>query len=50
MALLKKRGVAADLITIGGAGQLDPLDVRDSDTARSANRRVSVAVSLEDER
>jgi outer membrane protein OmpA-like peptidoglycan-associated protein len=50
MALLKKRGVAADLITIGGAGQLDPLDARDSDNARSANRRVSVAVSLEDER
>ena len=50
MALLKKRGVAADLITIGGAGQLDPLDARDSDTARLANRRVSVAVSLEDER
>jgi outer membrane protein OmpA-like peptidoglycan-associated protein len=50
VALLKKRGVAADLITIGGAGQLDPLDARDSDNARSANRRVSVAVSLEDER
>jgi len=50
MALLKKRGVAADLITIGGAGQLDPLDERNSDTARSVNRRVSVAVSVEDER
>ena len=50
MALLKKRGVAADLITIGGAGQLDPLDERNSDTARSANRRVSVAVLVEDER
>jgi outer membrane protein OmpA-like peptidoglycan-associated protein len=50
MALLKKRAVPADLITIGGAGQLDPLDVRDSDTARSVNRRVSVAVSVEDER
>jgi outer membrane protein OmpA-like peptidoglycan-associated protein len=49
LALLKKRGVAVDLITIGGAGQLDPLDARDSDTARSANRRVSVAVRLEDE-
>jgi outer membrane protein OmpA-like peptidoglycan-associated protein len=50
MALLKKRGVAADQITIGGAGQLDPLDVRNSDTARSLNRRVSVTVSIEDER
>ena len=50
MALLKKRGVAADQITIGGSGQLDPLDQRNSDTARSLNRRVSVAVSVEDER
>jgi OOP family OmpA-OmpF porin len=50
MALLKKRGVAADLITIGGSGQLDPLDVRNSDTARSVNRRVSVAVAVEGER
>jgi OOP family OmpA-OmpF porin len=49
LALLKKRGVAADLITIGGAGQLDPLNVGDSDKARSMNRRVSVAVRLEDE-
>ncbi|MBS0220052.1 MAG: OmpA family protein [Proteobacteria bacterium] len=49
LALLKKRGVAADLITIGGAGQLDPLDQHDSDSARSLNRRVSVAVRIEDE-
>ena len=50
MALLKKRGVPADQITIGGAGQLDPLDARNSDVARSLNRRVSVAVSVDDER
>jgi outer membrane protein OmpA-like peptidoglycan-associated protein len=49
VALLKKRGVAADLITIGGAGQLDPLNADSSDNARSLNRRVSVAVRLEDE-
>jgi outer membrane protein OmpA-like peptidoglycan-associated protein len=49
VALLKKRGVPADLITIGGAGQLDPLDVRGSDSARTLNRRVSVAVRLEEE-
>jgi OOP family OmpA-OmpF porin len=49
LALLKKRGVAADLITIGGAGQLDPLDMHNSDSARSLNRRVSVAVRIEDE-
>jgi outer membrane protein OmpA-like peptidoglycan-associated protein len=49
LALLKKRGVAADLITIGGAGQLDPLNADSSDSARSLNRRVSVAVRLEDE-
>ena len=49
LALLKKRGVAADLISIGGAGQLDPLDKHNSDTARSLNRRVSVAVRIEDE-
>jgi outer membrane protein OmpA-like peptidoglycan-associated protein len=49
VALLKKRGVAADLITIGGAGQLDPLNADSSDSARSLNRRVSVAVRLEDE-
>jgi OOP family OmpA-OmpF porin len=49
LALLKKRGVAADLITIGGAGQLDPLNAADTDAARSTNRRVSVAVWLEDQ-
>ncbi|HEY6983721.1 OmpA family protein [Reyranella sp.] len=49
LALLKKRGVAADLITIGGAGQLDPLNLGNTDNARSMNRRVSVAVRLEEE-
>jgi outer membrane protein OmpA-like peptidoglycan-associated protein len=49
LALLKKRGVAADLITIGGAGQLDPLNAADTDAARSTNRRVSVAAWLEDQ-
>lgn len=49
LTLLKKRGVDADLITIGGAGPLDPLDAGDTDTARSANRRVSVTVWLEEQ-
>jgi outer membrane protein OmpA-like peptidoglycan-associated protein len=49
LALLKKRGVPADLITIGGAGALDPADLRNSDAARSLNRRVSFAVRLGDE-
>jgi OOP family OmpA-OmpF porin len=49
LALLKKRGVAADLVTIGGAGQLDPLNDADTDAARSSNRRVSVAAWLEDQ-
>jgi outer membrane protein OmpA-like peptidoglycan-associated protein len=49
LTLLKKRGVDADLITIGGAGPLDPLDAGDTDTARSLNRRVSVTVWLEEQ-
>src|SRR6266851_1803073 len=49
LALLKKRGVNVDLITIGGAGPLEPADAGNSDAARSVNRRVSVAVWLEDE-
>jgi outer membrane protein OmpA-like peptidoglycan-associated protein len=49
MALLKKRGVPADLITIGGAGNLDPAELGQSEKARSLNRRVTVTVRLEDE-
>ena len=49
LALLKKRGVADDLVTIGGAGQLDPADLGRSDSARSLNRRVSATVRFEED-
>jgi OOP family OmpA-OmpF porin len=49
LTLLKKRGVDADLITIGGAGPLDPLQEGDTEAARSLNRRVSITVWLEDQ-
>ncbi len=49
LALLKKRGVPADLMTIGGAGNLDPAEMGQTEKARSLNRRVTVTVRLEDE-
>ncbi len=49
VALLKKRGVPADLVTIGGAGNLDPGELGQSEKARTLNRRVTVSVRLEDE-
>lgn len=49
LALLKKRGVPADLITIGGAGALDPALAGQTEAARTVNRRVTVTVRLEDE-
>ena len=49
LALLKKRGVSADLMTIGGAGNLDPAEMGQTEKARSLNRRVTVTVRLEDE-
>jgi outer membrane protein OmpA-like peptidoglycan-associated protein len=49
VALLKKRGVDADLTTIGGVGALDPVQAGDSETVHSLNRRVSVTVSFEDQ-
>jgi len=49
IALLKKRGVPADLVTIGGAGNLDPAEIGHTEKARSLNRRVTVTVRLEDE-
>jgi len=47
LVLLKKRGVDPDLISVQGAGPLEPLEAGGSETARSANRRVSFAVWLE---
>ena len=49
-ALLKKRGVDPDLLAVRGAGQLEPLDVTSSEAARSANRRVSFKVGIEEQR
>jgi outer membrane protein OmpA-like peptidoglycan-associated protein len=49
VALLKKRGVPADLMSIGGAGNLDPAELGQTERARSLNRRVTVTVRLEDE-
>ena len=49
-ALLKKRGVDPDLLAVRGAGQLEPLDTAFSEAARSANRRVSFKVGIEEQR
>jgi OOP family OmpA-OmpF porin len=49
-ALLKKRGVDPDLLTVRGAGQLEPLEAAPSEAARSANRRVSFKVGIEEQR
>ena len=46
-ALLKKRGVNPDLLAIRGAGALEPLEQEASETARSADRRVSFSVEIE---
>ena len=49
-ALLKKRGVDPDLLAIRGAGQFEPLETASSEAARSANRRVSLNVGIEEQR
>jgi OOP family OmpA-OmpF porin len=48
-ALLKKRGVDPDLLQVRGAGPLEPLDADTSVAARSANRRVSFSVGVEEQ-
>jgi outer membrane protein OmpA-like peptidoglycan-associated protein len=49
-ALLKKRGADPDLLTVRGAGPLEPLEAASSEAARSANRRVSFKVGIEEQR
>ncbi|HEX2282454.1 MAG TPA: OmpA family protein [Thermomicrobiales bacterium] len=48
-ALLKKRGVDPDLLSVRGAGPLEPLEADTSEVARSANRRVSFSITIEEE-
>jgi outer membrane protein OmpA-like peptidoglycan-associated protein len=48
-ALLKKRGVDPDLLAVRGAGQFEPLETASSEAARSANRRVSFKVGIEEQ-
>ncbi|MEA2777997.1 MAG: hypothetical protein QOF90_3403 [Acetobacteraceae bacterium] len=48
-ALLKKRGVNPDLLAVRGAGALEPLSAEASESARSANRRVSFNVDIEEQ-
>jgi len=50
VVLLKKRGVDPDLLAVRGAGQLEPLQESTSEAARSANRRVSFKVRIEERR
>lgn len=47
-AFLKKRGIDPALISVRGAGPLEPLKEETSDTDRSANRRVSFAVAIDE--
>jgi outer membrane protein OmpA-like peptidoglycan-associated protein len=49
LALLKKRGVDPDLLSVRGAGPLEPLNAGSSEAARSANRRVSFTVGIEEQ-
>jgi outer membrane protein OmpA-like peptidoglycan-associated protein len=46
--LLKQRGVDPDLLAVRSAGTLEPRDLGDTETARSANRRVSFTVGIDE--
>jgi outer membrane protein OmpA-like peptidoglycan-associated protein len=45
-ALLQKRGVDPNLLTVRGAGSLEPVAAETSDVGRAANRRVSFTVDI----
>ena len=47
-ALLKKRGVNPDLLAVRGAGTFEPLQEETSDAAKSANRRVSFSLGIDE--
>src|SRR5262249_21972671 len=47
-ALLKKRDVDPDLLSVRGAGPLEPLEEEATDAARSINRRVSLTVAFDE--
>jgi len=47
-ALLKKRNVDPDLLSVRGAGPLEPLEDEATDAARSVNRRVSLTVAFDE--
>lgn len=47
-ALLKKRNVDPDLLSIRGAGPLEPLQEEATDADRSINRRVSLTVAFDE--
>jgi outer membrane protein OmpA-like peptidoglycan-associated protein len=49
LVLLKKRGVDPDILAARGSGPLDPLEPGSTDAARTANRRVSFRVVIEDQ-
>lgn len=46
-ALLKKRGVDPELLSVRGAGTFEPAENDDSQVGKSANRRVKVTVGFE---
>ena len=48
-ALLKKRGVDPDLLAVRGAGPLEPAQAETTEVARSANRRVSFSITIEEQ-
>ena len=47
-ALLRKRGVDPDLLSVRGAGPLEPINLGTTKEAYAANRRVSFSVGIEE--